>query len=101
MDKKGRKKILRNMLWQVRHSETAMCAPYCAAPVFDVFPESRDIILSPTAPEPHRQENSEARVRAPSRPATCTEVLPRRPRPRALPSRTPARLAPRRPAHGG
>ena len=34
----------------------SICVPYCADPVFDVFPESRDIILSPTAPEPTNRE---------------------------------------------
>lgn len=72
LDKKGRRKILRNVFWQARPSETAICAPHCAALVFDVFPESKDIILSPIAPEPHRQEHSADRTRAPGRPATWT-----------------------------
>ena len=36
----------------------SICVPYCADPVFDVFPESRDIILSPTAPEPTNRETA-------------------------------------------
>ena len=39
-------------------SRPSICVPYCEDPVFDVFPESRDIILSPTAPEPQNRETA-------------------------------------------
>ena len=78
----------------------SICVPYCADPVFDVFPESRDIILSPTAPEPTNRETARPGHRPPAgwprKWSRCPDALG----PGALPLWTPARLDPRCPTDG-
>lgn len=69
-----RRKVLRNVFWQARASAAAICAPHCAAPVFDVSLESKDIILSQTAPEPAPQSGKRRGQARPPRQAAERHV---------------------------